>query len=444
VFPYRVGFGNLAVDPNTGCAVVSCHSTHGGLTIHPDLARDIAPGAGIFEYAEGDPTASGYQWPPLAVGQSGTIHVLSITAAYLIQYFRVSSWPTFETGVGGFVPDPGFPSQYIAASPVSQKVVAAWENENITPNVGWYRVSTDDGVTWGDPQQFDPPAAFGGDTVTTFHISSMNPYYDRNDRLHFLTAVSPIVRDTGYIIPAEIWHWCGENTPAWSKIHRATCDPANLQAAVGYNALYADRPTVCETDQGALIVAWEQFDSANVEPTTSFLRADIFLASSVDNGTTWSPPYKLTDAQTTSCRFPCMVDAMPPDDDMWLSYEIDQVAGFYIQSQGAATTNPIVVWHGQPDAIVEQAPARPTALGLSGPGVVRGDVTLRCMLPRAGHVSLDLFDAAGRPVARPLVGYRQAGDHTVRWDAGRVPSGVYLARLSDGRRVVSRKLTVMN
>ncbi|MBM3314962.1 hypothetical protein FJY71_03860, partial [candidate division WOR-3 bacterium] len=65
VYGERSGFGNLGVDPQTGVAVTCAHQ---GSPLHPALARDMASGAGIFEFCPGP---DGYQWPVLAVGGNG-------------------------------------------------------------------------------------------------------------------------------------------------------------------------------------------------------------------------------------------------------------------------------------------------------------------------------------------------------------------------------------
>lgn len=70
------------------------------------------------------------------------------------------------------------------------------------------------------------------------------------------------------------------------------------------------------------------------------------------------------------------------------------------------------------------------------PNPFNPQVTLRFSLPGDGPVTLDVFDVAGRRVARLVRGEMAAGDHAVTWRAPRAAAGVYLARLetSDGVR----------
>ena len=64
-------------------------------------------------------------------------------------------------------------------------------------------------------------------------------------------------------------------------------------------------------------------------------------------------------------------------------------------------------------------------------------------LPRSGHVRLSVFDLTGRRVAVPADGMRAAGVHTVRFDAGRLASGVYLYTLETDVFTRTRSMVVL-
>jgi len=74
--------------------------------------------------------------------------------------------------------------------------------------------------------------------------------------------------------------------------------------------------------------------------------------------------------------------------------------------------------------------------------------TLAYSLPRAGRVTLAVFDATGRRVRTVFDAERPAGAGQVRWDAtneagARVRAGAYFARLAlDGAQAVTRKVTI--
>jgi len=97
-----------------------------------------------------------------------------------------------------------------------------------------------------------------------------------------------------------------------------------------------------------------------------------------------------------------------------------------------------------PGTVDVPAPESPGfALGVS-PRPAAGSVLLQWTLPRAAHVTLTLYDAAGRGVRVLHDGPMNAGASSIRWDGtndrgSRAPAGIYFARLSaDGRERMTR------
>jgi len=358
VFGQRSGYGNIDVD-TSGAAVVSAHYNSGG-GIVPIVATELAPGAGIFDYSGGDPGE--FQWPCVGVNTNNYYQLAMIdytTQDDLYWSRSTDEGANWETPM--FMSSPKFPDHNIAASKVGPKVCITWvatPASGYGQEPGFYRESPDGGENWDSPVELDYPPAFspGSDTVPSFHITSLFPFYDSDDRLNIVANVIPYVNDTNYIVPSEIWHYCPDNTPQWNRIHIAGCDPGNMQASVGYNAAYACRPSIGQDDYGDLFVTWEQFDSANVETTTNRLRADIWAAGSTDGGFTWSTALKLTTPGTASCRFPSICDLLWPGDSLAVLYEVDLCAGFFVQGEGPGTYNPIVVQKVPIDSIVEHGP----------------------------------------------------------------------------------------
>jgi hypothetical protein len=333
-----------------------------------------------------------------------------------------------------------FSQHSVAASKVSSKVALVWAMDK-----AYQMQSTDGGLTWDSASELVLPDAYGGDTVTGCYWAPF-PFYDRHDRFHIVANLWPVVNYTPLFVPSQIWHYCLDNSPQWSRIHVASCDPAHMHGSTGYNATYACRPTIGEDSAGGLYVVWEQFDSANVEPTTSRLRADIFLAQdSGDNGASWQPSVRITDQGTWSCRFPSAIDYVE-DDTFRVSYMIDQVAGFFTDGEGVVSRNPIVVQKVPlPVGVAEgKGPMVSKAELSAAPNPFARATTISYQLVRAGPVALTVFDIAGRTVRTLASGFQKAGAYTVSWDArdsrGRqVPRGVYFYRLNaPGFRAVKK------
>ncbi|MFQ6674943.1 MAG: T9SS type A sorting domain-containing protein [Fidelibacterota bacterium] len=69
--------------------------------------------------------------------------------------------------------------------------------------------------------------------------------------------------------------------------------------------------------------------------------------------------------------------------------------------------------------------------------------TIEFSTPRAGPVVLTVYDLLGREVATLLNRELTAGYHKVHWNAGTVPSGIYLVRMQSGDLIQTRKVTVL-
>ncbi len=64
-------------------------------------------------------------------------------------------------------------------------------------------------------------------------------------------------------------------------------------------------------------------------------------------------------------------------------------------------------------------------------------------LPKAGHVSISVYDALGREVAQLIHGEQNAGRHTVNFDASKLSSGIYLYKMTSGTFSETRKMLLM-
>lgn len=77
------------------------------------------------------------------------------------------------------------------------------------------------------------------------------------------------------------------------------------------------------------------------------------------------------------------------------------------------------------------------------PNPFNGSTSVRFELPRRTHVTLGIFDLLGREVAVLVDDELGAGKHSVRWEAGDLPSGIYFYRLRSGSSVETRRLILL-
>ena len=61
----------------------------------------------------------------------------------------------------------------------------------------------------------------------------------------------------------------------------------------------------------------------------------------------------------------------------------------------------------------------------------------------AGHVSVSVYDMAGRLVDEIVNGWYDAGSQSVVWDAADYPSGIYFVKLEAGTFSASQKIVLV-
>ncbi|MCX7731961.1 MAG: hypothetical protein N2248_02210 [candidate division WOR-3 bacterium] len=394
VYSQRSGFGNLQADPVTGVAWIVAHIATSTGT-NPVLARDLQPGAGIFEFSWGPDSLL---WPVLALDPDRCAHVAVMDDGQREQVIYTScpdwqNWTTPRT-----LGEPGYPSFNIATAPDnSRKIAVTWVNWETQDSI-YLALSRDGGATW-ETERLAPPRAYLGDTLTCISLFGPFPWFDHQGWLHIVTDVYPVINDTDYIVPAGIWHWCEVNEPQWSQVRRAGCRLEVIRAPIGYNVNYCCHPSIGTDAAGNLYVAWEEFDSLNVEPQTNLLRANILLAVSTDNGESWSPALQITPSNEISHRFPCIVDRLlaGPPDTIAVVYMMDSTAGFYVQNQGPMSTNPVVCQFVPVSLLgISEADRNPTPPAEPATTITRGPLKLSPGIFSSS--SLLLIDACGRRV----------------------------------------------
>jgi len=83
-------------------------------------------------------------------------------------------------------------------------------------------------------------------------------------------------------------------------------------------------------------------------------------------------------------------------------------------------------------------------LGQNYPNPFNPTTQIAYSVPQAGNISLTVHNALGQVVATLADGRSPAGNHTVTFDAGGLPSGVYYYRLQgEGGVAMSRRLVLI-
>ena len=83
------------------------------------------------------------------------------------------------------------------------------------------------------------------------------------------------------------------------------------------------------------------------------------------------------------------------------------------------------------------------ALEQNYPNPFNPSTAIEYALPEAAHVFIEVFDATGRSAGVLVDGVRPAGRHSARFDAGSLPSGLYVYRMQAGGQTMVRKMTLV-
>lgn len=84
-----------------------------------------------------------------------------------------------------------------------------------------------------------------------------------------------------------------------------------------------------------------------------------------------------------------------------------------------------------------------TLLTQNYPNPFNPATTIRFSLSQTSDVRLTVFDLLGRVVATPVDDVRPAGEYSIRFEAGDLPSGSYVYRLETAEKTVSRVMTLL-
>jgi hypothetical protein len=87
----------------------------------------------------------------------------------------------------------------------------------------------------------------------------------------------------------------------------------------------------------------------------------------------------------------------------------------------------------------------PTDLALPGnyPNPFNPETTIRYTLPQTGKVHLAVYNLLGHEVAVLVDESKPAGHHTTRFEAGDLPSGVYLYRLQTKDQIMAKTMILV-
>ncbi|MEM1042842.1 MAG: T9SS type A sorting domain-containing protein [Bacteroidota bacterium] len=121
------------------------------------------------------------------------------------------------------------------------------------------------------------------------------------------------------------------------------------------------------------------------------------------------------------------------------SFSVDTDLG----PEGLAFDLPVRLIIPMPVAQEDGAARQAFALRRGYPNPFAEQTTVELVLPEAGSVTVEVYDALGRRVAVLADGERAAGLHRLRWDAREASSGAYFVRAQAGAKVSTVPVVVV-
>lgn len=163
------------------------------------------------------------------------------------------------------------------------------------------------------------------------------------------------------------------------------------------------------------------------------------IAAFLDDGTRT----RVVELRLSSAKYPLSISWASGDAEAPITLRL---GGQTIPLEGSGS---VEMASAPEDIALIAAPAgvsqRPAAFALrqNYPNPFNPSTEIRYDLPIDGRVRLTVYTLLGREVARLVDGPVRAGAHAAHWDAGGLPSGVYLVRLETDRYTSAVKMLLM-
>lgn len=249
---------------------------------------------------------------------------------------------------------------------------------------------------------------------------------------------------TGSSFPVLYWN---SNVKKWIAISNQSIDnlPANILAnSRPGNNIGQSYPAISVLDEGHLFVTWTgpQVTNGTVDISNNVFMTDLFFKTSYDSGKTWRYSdfyFDIANKKNVSETYghaALFIDSYGlMSNPVELIYLEDLSAGVNILGQGDITDNPIVVrklgYPSDPLSAYDQN-TNPGSYRLEQnyPNPFNPSTNIRYAVSDLGFVSLKIYDILGNEISTLVNEVKEAGEHTIQFNASSLSSGIYFYRIT--------------
>ena len=208
------------------------------------------------------------------------------------------------------------------------------------------------------------------------------------------------------------------------------------------------QPTVTRNADGKLVCAFTTYLYGNTQVVQNgdvVNAGEIFISVSANNGSTWSTPTNVTNTPNIEEKHPSLAPAT--SDSLRLYYVRDLKAGSWVTvaDWGKAPVYGIFKKGALPNVGIKEnvSIAKNYELFQNYPNPFNPSTTINFAIPTTGLVTLKIYDVVGKEVATLVNEVRNAGNHSIKYNASGLSSGVYFYRLQTGDFVDTKKMFLL-
>lgn len=468
---------NTGTGGRSGYSVISGTSTGAAVIMgHPEYDTPVRPRTmlfideGPFSYNftpyQPDPLASDPTnwpiWPRMTIDANDNV---IIAASQSANYGTADSMYTNRFDFGSSLFDgwqihdgdqaETYPIEISPAGTVAQTFLG---EPTITTDIGcvFYRESTDGGQSWENPTKIYTREP-GDTSMGAIRGIALN-FYDEEPCIVFETALQLWATQNYFQDgPAQLVFWSPNINGGQPKV---ILDDswANFNPGGGPNdvMLGISRPVLARTQIGGYLLLAFNAASSNLDPYNALAPYfDGWFMYSSDGGDTWSDPEKFTPdgPPLTDWRYASIPEVLPVEQG------VDNIATVHIVMEGDTLagsqvngTPKLVSAHYfhfsteinlGPNAVGDPSVVNEYNLGQNYPNPFNPSTTINYSLAERSVVALKVYDVLGNEVASLVNTTQEAGTHSVKFDASKLASGLYIYTLNAGDFTSSKKMMLL-